>query len=128
MKEIKHCETCGKEITHKNAKRFCCRECYNKWHSREHYEKYLKDNSIAFGNKNMQNYKKFFLEEQNNKCAICGITNIWNEKELVFILDHIDGHANNNNRDNLRLICPNCDSQLSTYKSKNPISDRRSYR
>lgn len=76
----------------------------------------------------MQHYKKFFLEEQDYKCAICGIPNIWNGKALVFVLDHIDGHANNNNRDNLRLVCPNCDSQLDTYKSKNPISDRKQYR
>lgn len=48
--------------------------------------------------------------------------------KLTFILDHIDGNADNNSRDNLRLICPNCDSQLSTYKSKNKNSARRKYR
>lgn len=35
---------------------------------------------------------------------------VWNNKSIVFILDHIDGHAANNKRDNLRCICPNCDS------------------
>ena len=34
----------------------------------------------------------------------------------------------NINRDNLRLVCPNCDSQLDTYKSKNKNSDRAKYR
>lgn len=29
-----------------------------------------------------------------------------------------------NIRTNLRLVCPNCDSQLETYKSKNKNSDR----
>lgn len=37
---------------------------------------------------------------------------------------HLDGHSNNNGRSNLRLICPNCDSQLETFKSKNKHSDR----
>ncbi len=47
---------------------------------------------------------------------------------MVFILYHIDGHASNNTRENLRLICPNCDSQLDTYKSKNKNEDRYYYR
>lgn len=71
--------------------------------------------------------KPHILKEQDNKCAICGRPDIWENKKLVFILDHIDGHANNNYRDNLRLICPNCDSQLDTYKSKNKHSDRVYY-
>lgn len=49
-------------------------------------------------------------------------------KPLVFIVDHIDGKASNNRRDNLRCICPNCDSQSDTYKSKNKNSDRVYYR
>jgi hypothetical protein len=35
------------------------------------------------------------------------------------VLDHIDGNPTNNCRENLRLVCPNCDSQLATYKSRN---------
>lgn len=53
---------------------------------------------------------------------------MWNNLELVFILDHIDGNADNNERINLRLVCPNCDSQLDTYKSKNKGSARARYR
>lgn len=49
---------------------------------------------------------------------------LWNNKTLNFILDHIDGNAANNHKENLRLICPNCDSQLDTYKSKNKNSAR----
>ena len=48
----------------------------------------------------------------------------WNNKKINFILDHIDGNAANNDRSNMRLICPNCDSQLDTYKSKNKNSAR----
>ena len=47
----------------------------------------------------------------------------WNGKPLVFILDHIS----HNERSNLRCICPNCDSQLDTYKSKNKCGERSYY-
>lgn len=67
-------------------------------------EKYCK------GNYTPKNFKKEFMKEQNNKCAICECEPIWNGKPLVFVLDHIDGDASNNRRDNLRMICPNCDS------------------
>lgn len=69
-------------------------------------------------------FRNDILKEQNNVCAICGCKPEHNGKPLVFILDHIDGHASNNKRDNLRCICPNCDSQLDTYKSKNKHSAR----
>lgn len=68
--------------------------------------------------------RTYILDSQLHRCAICGMSKVWNNKPINFILDHIDGDASNNNGDNLRLICPNCDSQLPTYKSKNKKSAR----
>lgn len=68
--------------------------------------------------------REYIYERQNNKCAICGIDNVWNDMQLNFVLDHIDGNAANSTPDNVRLVCPNCDSQLPTFKSRNKNSAR----
>lgn len=128
LKNLK-CANCGVLFTKAKKETECCsNECANELKTKRHYEKYKLDNSVAYGQKNMQCYKKWFLLEQENKCVICGIENTWNDKELIFVLDHIDGDADNNERINLRLVCPNCDSQLETFKSKNKDSARAKYR
>jgi len=54
---------------------------------------------------------------KENKCEICGITD-WNGIILNMQLDHIDGNPHNHLLSNLRMICPNCHSQTSTYCGK----------
>ena len=65
-----------------------------------------------------------FLSEQGEKCAICEMEPFWNGNPLKLIKDHIDGNSENNNPSNIRLVCPNCDSQLPTYKAKNKGNGR----
>jgi hypothetical protein len=63
--------------------------------------------------------KRYIFEDQHGCCGICGSPAHWMGMRLVLVLDHIDGDSTNNARENLRMVCPNCDSQLPTYKSKN---------
>lgn len=63
--------------------------------------------------------RQYLLAEQNHTCALCGCPTTWHGRELRLVLDHIDGDSDNNRRENLRLVCPNCDSQLPTFKSRN---------
>jgi hypothetical protein len=63
--------------------------------------------------------REYLADAQSGCCAICGGANAWLSLPLAFVLDHVDGNPTNNQRENLRLICPNCDSQLPTYKSRN---------
>jgi 5-methylcytosine-specific restriction endonuclease McrA len=68
--------------------------------------------------------RDYLYQEQGGRCAICGIEGTWNGVTLALIVDHIDGDARDSRRENLRLICPNCDSQLPTYKARNRGSGR----
>lgn len=121
------CGYCGKPLERKNAK-FCSSKCSEAKKHELSYKDFLENNDkYCRGNYTPKHFKSDFLKEQNNVCAICGGPTEHNGKPLVFILDHIDGDASNNKRENLRMICPNCDSQLETYKSKNKNSTRRNY-
>jgi 5-methylcytosine-specific restriction endonuclease McrA len=59
-----------------------------------------------------------------HKCQICGLTE-WLGKPISMVLDHINGRADNNLPENLRLICHNCDSQTDHYKGRNKGNGRK---
>lgn len=119
------CLNCGKDISHKPKNKYCNNSCQGLYERKKKYEYFLTEPDEYQNAKfSIKWIKPIILEEQNNKCDICGIENIWNGSDLVFILDHIDGNAANNTRKNYRLVCPNCDSQLDTFKSKNKNSAR----
>jgi hypothetical protein len=51
------------------------------------------------------------------KCEECGISE-WNGKKITLELDHINGNNTDNSFDNLKILCPNCHSQTSTFRNK----------
>ena len=62
--------------------------------------------------------RRLIKEGKGVNCEICSISD-WNGFKLSLILDHINGINNDNRRDNLRFVCPNCNSLLDTHCSKN---------
>lgn len=121
----RNCICCNKPIWDTNKSGYCG-VCLKKIQDDNKLKKWLTtgDTSCQVQTTIRNIIRKYIYDKQNGRCAICGMSDLWNNKPLNFILDHIDGDASNNFEYNLRLICPNCDSQLPTYKSKNKKSAR----
>ena len=87
-------------------------------------------NLLTIGsNYNRVDLKRRLIEEDllENKCYECGSLPIWNSLPLSLQLDHINGVANDNRLENLRLLCPNCHSQTATFTGKNFKAPRNEF-
>lgn len=112
------CKKCNKSLYYKGSSGLC-RDCFNKTRDENIVNKWLLTKKVETQHKIPIAIKRYIINKQSNKCLICGIPPVWNDEPLTFILDHINGNHDDNSPENLRFICPNCDSQLDTYKKKN---------
>ena len=67
---------------------------------------------------NSRALRPYIIKEHGEKCALCGLGTLWNNKNITLQMDHIDGNSDNNFPQNLRLLCPNCHSQTENFGSK----------
>lgn len=147
------CNECSIELEYKNRHlKFCNHSCSAKFHNRTKKQNFclycnstsrrkfcsincslkFKKNKLYKiieegkykGNSN-DTVRNYLIEKHGSKCILCG----WNSinpitKKCPIILDRIDGNSENWNLNNLRLICPNCDSLTPTYKALNKGNGR----
>lgn len=88
----------------------------------EHGEKYQLEDILIENSPVSRHTLKDYLAKYNvieYMCANCGNIGEWNGQSLTLQIDHINGINNDNRKENLRWLCPNCHSQTSTYTGKN---------
>ena len=67
--------------------------------------------------------RRVLIKESSNTCSSCKNTT-WLGQPIVLEMDHIDGNKQNNSKENLRILCPNCHSLTNTWKGRNKPSCR----
>lgn len=120
----KICLNCGTDRLSYKAKKYCSNKCQGAYRRKKVFES-IENGTHAY--KDPKAYRKYFLFTYGNCCTICKLTE-WLGQKIPLVLDHIDGNSENWLISNLRLICPNCDAQLPTYKSKNKGKGRHARR
>jgi len=117
-----YCLNCGTEV----RKKYCSSECQHEYRIKQIFDK-IENGEFIHENIETRNrwYKKYLIKKYGEKCTKCG----WNEthpitKKVPIELEHKDGNSENNDFDNLDLLCPNCHSLTLTYKALNKGNGR----
>lgn len=128
------CIQCGatkQQHKYSNKGKYCSIKCQKK-HELESFVLRWKnglESGISGAKGTSRHIRRYMMERCNEKCESCG----WGERhptdnKVPLELDHIDGCHANNSENNLRMLCPNCHSLTSTYKSRNNGKSTRIYK
>ena len=122
-----NCANCGKETSRPGYK-YCSNACQIKYQYQNYIKKWKSGEIEGLQNPGIvsRHVKRYLRNKYRNKCCLCGWDKInIKTKQVPLVADHIDGNWRNNIENNLRLLCPNCDSLTSTYAGLNRGNGRK---
>lgn len=100
---------------------FCCQEHFiqaaKEGTNSEQFKALIPRPSV--NSNGFSSYRKQALRYYPNECAICG----YSEEVDILEVHHIDENRQNNNLENLIILCPNCHKKLTLHKYK--LIDRK---
>ncbi len=115
------CLSCGRELKGRNTK-YCSNTCQGNLRHKYTCERIERTNEYT--GKSLKTLRNYLIDKNGHKCSICGETK-WLNNPIPLLVDHIDGHPENKQLTNYRIICPNCDALLPTFKGRNKGNGRK---
>jgi hypothetical protein len=120
------CLACGSEPA-SSLYKYCSNICQQEYQYQVYIQKWKTGEIIGLQRHGIVStpIKRYLREKFKDRCYLCA----WSEVNPVtgkvpLVADHIDGNWKNNREENLRLICPNCDSLSPTYAALNKGNGR----
>ena len=124
IKEIsEECLCCKKK--HSKKSKYCSMKCRNDFLYMERFLEWYYNTGNFSGSALL--IKGYITMMVGYKCSECGIST-YNDKPLTLHLEHKDGNAINNSKENLCLLCPNCHALTLTYGARNIGNGKRTWR
>lgn len=113
LKEVVNCIQCNIVLS-KKQNLFCTTQCHADHKFKVSLNQWL-ETGEAPSNRSIRKYITYL---DGYKCFCCGLSD-WQGKSITLEVEHKDGNSEDDSRENICLICPNCHSQTDTYKGKN---------
>ena len=119
------CLCCGIEMAQSESgnRKYCSTECASEYRFTESFLEWYNGKSSP---KNAV-LRRYLTVWKGYSCTVCGVSE-WNGSPITLEVEHINGNSDDNSKENVCLICPNCHSQTSTYKARNKGNGRVSRR
>lgn len=125
-KPRERCPICTRETARAGYK-YCSNRCQQEYQYRVYIEKWKRGEEKGLNSIGLVSpyIKRHLRRKFKDRCCLCGWSEV-NVKtgKVPLVADHIDGNWKNNAEENLRLICPNCDSISFTFAALNKGNGR----
>jgi 5-methylcytosine-specific restriction endonuclease McrA len=125
----RECKVCKGLLKSRHQIKYCSNKCqaiekYKK--SIENWKNGIKSGTVGIKTRIISTYlRRYLFEKYKGKCVLCG----WGKRnkisgKVALEVDHINGDAENNTEENLRLICPNCHALTPHFRNLNKGNGR----